>query len=144
MATTTVYGPAAQSLLAGEFGVIAGSTSLKCALFTSTYVPDPDLHRYLSQITGEVADASYARQTLALVTVTYNAATDVTTVDCDDITFPNLTATMRYVVFFRDTLDPATSPLLLYWDLGADETSTAAPYAITIDATGLLRLSKGA
>lgn len=149
MATTTVYGPAAQSLLAGEFGVLAGSTSLRCALFTSTYVPTGD-ERYFSALTGEVADASYARQTLTNVTVTYDAVADTTILDCDDVTFPNLTASIRYIVFFRHVetaavFDPAISPLLLYWNLGAaDEVSSAAPYVVTIDATGLLRLTKGA
>lgn len=137
-----VFNPLAQSLMAGELGVLDASTTIKCALFGPTYVPDPDF-RYLDQLQGEIVDASYARQTLTGVVVTYSATTDTTTLDANDVTFPNLSATVRYVCFFRDVGGAAaTSPLICFWDLGADEVSAAAPYVVTLPALGLVTMTK--
>lgn len=142
MALTYVFGGATLSLLAAEFGMVDASSSLRCALFTSAWTPNGDL-RYLSEMSGEVTDASYARQPLTGVVVTYDPAMDATVLNADDVTFPNLTAVVRYVVFFRDGGTPEASPLLVYWDLQAPETSTAAPYVVTIDPAGLLRIVAG-
>lgn len=140
MATARAFGPLGQSLAAGALGSLAGATDLQCALFTSALVPTYD-EQYLLALTGEVADASYARRTLTGVTVTYDTSANVTVVDCDDIIFPMLTATVRWVVFFRDTLDPATSPLLVIWDLLANESSAGADYTLIVDPGGLIRIA---
>lgn len=144
--TARVFGPAAQSLLRGEFGDVtlvapaAGAVTLKALLIQGGYTAQPDA-RYRSELTFEVTDASYTAGGVALtnVTVTYDAVTNTTTLDCDDVTFPNLTATIGCIVFYRDTGVAATSPLLVDWVLDPAETSTTAPYVLTIAPEGLLR-----
>lgn len=137
--TARIFGPTVQSLLKGEFGDVTAAGALKAALFT--VAPSADA-RYLSELTGQVADASYTAGGVALttVTLTYDVATNTVMLDCDDITFANLTATgIIAVVFYRATGVATTSSLLLAWDISPAESSTAAPYVLTIAVEGLLR-----
>lgn len=137
-ASSLVMPYAAESLLRGRFGDLALAGELRCLLLTSTFVL-AQTEVYVSDLTNEVTDASYARVTCPNVTVAYDDQTGFTKLDCDDFAFPNLTAPdIQYVVFYSEQTTDADSPLLIVWDLGAPEASAAAPYAITIDAAGLL------
>lgn len=143
--TTHIYGPSVQGLLTGEFGDLRVAGVLKASLHTSVYVPNAD-HRYRSELAGEVSHASYTAGGKALtgVAVTYDALTNTVKLDCNDVIFPLLSATIRYVVFYREVLSagtpaPTLSPLALYWNLGADDVSTSADYTVVISADGLLR-----
>lgn len=73
-------------------------------------------------------------------TLTYDAATNKLVVDADDVTWNPSTITARWVVFYRDTGDPTTSPLLCRWDLGADTSSANAEFLLMLHASGLLNL----
>lgn len=137
--TARIFGPTVAALLAGEFGDVRAAGALKAALFT---VAPPADARFLSDLTGEVADASYTAGGVALTTVvvTYDAVTNTSTLDCDDVTFANLTASgIIAVVFYRATGVATTSPLLVAWDISPAEASAAAPYVLTIAVEGLLR-----
>jgi len=139
--TAKMYGKAIQSILNKEID-IDGDT-LKAMLCTSSYTPDQDAHRYKSDITNEVAaTGGYAAGGVALtgVTVTYDTATNTVKVDCDDVAFgSSTTITARYAVFYDSTPgSDATRPLIGYWDFGANESSTASPFTLVINAAGLL------
>lgn len=138
--TSFVFGPAGQSLLAGQVGDVAVAGALKAMLLTSTYVKNQDA-RYKSELTNEVVGTNYVAGGKALtgVVVTYDAATNKAKLDCDDVTFDNVTVTARYAVFYRDTGVATTSPLLVLWDFGADVVATTSPFVLEIAATdGLL------
>lgn len=123
---------------AGTVPTTAAGVRLKALLVGAA--PSQDL-RYSSELTGEVIDASYTPGGVELtnVLVTYDTLTNTMKLDCDDVTFPNLTALVGGVVFYRDTGTPATSPLLMDWVVSPAEQSTTAPYVLTIAPEGLLR-----
>ena len=78
--------------------------TLKCLLTTSSYTPSAT-HSQLSDITNEVTDSDYARQTLGSVTF-----------DCADISFGSaVTITGKYAVLYDDTA--TNDPLIVYVDL---------------------------
>lgn len=119
------------------------SGAIKVMLTTGTYVPVV-AHAFKSEVTGEVVDASYPAGGVALPNKrqTADPSTGVVVLDCDDIVFPDLTApAIRYAVFYADTGVAATSPVLLWWDLGEEASSLTAPFTLALPSTGLLTIS---
>jgi len=116
------------------------SDTLKCLLTTSSYTPSAT-HSTLSDITNEVTDSDYARQTLTSVTVTETGGT--VTFDCADISFgSSVTITGKYAVLYDDTA--TGDPLLVYVDLdtgGGSVSSTSSTFQITINASGVFTLA---
>ena len=116
------------------------SDTLKCLLTTSSYTPSAT-HSQLSDITNEVTDSDYARQTLGSVTVTETGGT--VTFDCADISFgSSVTITGKYAVIYDDTA--TNDPLIVYVDLdtgGGSVSSTSSTFQITINASGVFTLA---
>ena len=116
------------------------SDTLKCLLTTSSYTPSAT-HSVLTDITNEVTDSDYSRQTLSNVTVTETGGT--VTVNCDDISFGSaVTITAKYAVLFDDTA--TNDPLIVYVDLdtgGGSVSSTSSTFQITINASGVFTLA---
>ena len=114
--------------------------TLKCLLTTSSYTPSAT-HSQLSDITNEVTDSDYARQTLGSVTVTETGGT--VTFDCADISFgSSVTITGKYAVLYDDTA--TNDPLIVYVDLdtgGGSVSSTSSTFQITINASGVFTLA---
>jgi len=114
--------------------------TLKCLLTTSSYTPSAT-HSQLSDITNEVTDSDYARQTLGSVTVTETGGT--VTFDCADISFgSSVTITGKYAVLYDDTA--TNDPLIVYVDLdtgGGSVSSTSSSFQITINASGVFTLA---
>ena len=136
MATATLYGPALAALTAGA--IDWATATVECALLDASYTPDQDGHAHASDLTGELTDASYARQTLAGKTSTYDAAANTQHLDADDITFPALSGTFRYAVFLVNTGTAGTSPLVAYTDFGADQVASGVDVTLQVDAAGVL------
>jgi hypothetical protein len=139
--TALVYGLAQQSLANSEIDF--DTDTIKVMLCTSTYTPNQDTHRYKSSVTNEVTGTGYTARgaTLANKAVTYTAGTNVLMLDADDPVWSNSTITARYAVFYKDTTVDATSPLICYWDFGADVSSTAAAFTLALSASGLVTLT---
>lgn len=137
--TAKWYGQALVSAFNKE--VDLDTDTLKVMLCTSSYIPDQDAHRYKSSVTNEVVGTGYTAtgQTLAGVTVTYNASTNTTTMTANTSTWPSSTITARYAVIYDSTpATDATRPLLCYVDFGADVVSASGAFTITWDVTGIL------
>lgn len=131
------YGQGIASLLNKEVDWLTDTAV--CLLLKNTYTPDQDNHQYISSLTGEATDGSYARQTLGTKTQTYDTGTNVMKLDCADVTFATLTETnLRYAVFAMDTGADNVSPLLCYWDFEANQSPTAANFVLNISASGLI------
>lgn len=140
--TAKAFGLFAKSLVNKE--VDLDSDSLKVMLCTSAYTPDQDTHQYKSQVTNEVTGTGYTAggQALTGVTVAYDAATNTVKLDADDPSWAGSTITARYAVFYDDTpATAATKPLISYVDFGADISTTAGAFSLTLDANGIVRLS---
>lgn len=121
--------------------------ALKCALATSTYVPDQDVHDFFNDVTNEVVGTGYTAGGATLTSVTastsqYTGATNVWAFDAADTSWATSTITARYAVVYDSTPGTAaTNPLLFYVDFGADVSSTAGTFLITWAAGGLAKVT---
>ena len=135
--TSKVYGSAQRSL--GNKEVDLDSDNLMVMLCAAAYTPNQVGHRYKSDVSSEVSGTGYTAGGQALTGVTVSYASNVLTLDCADPVWSGSTITARYAVFYDATpATDATRPLLCYWDLGSDQSSTAGPFTLTIAATGLI------
>jgi len=109
-------------------------------LATNAYTPSQTGHATIADITGELTDASYARVGLAGKSQVY--ASGILTLNASDTTFPALVSTnIRYAIFaMQETLD-ADSPLLGYWDLGANQNANVNDFKLIYHAAGFLTIA---
>lgn len=137
-ATASVYG-LALGALASKAIDWSGDT-IKVALCDNTYTPAQDTHQYASDLTGELTDASYARQTLASKTSTYDAASNALKLSAANPVFTALTGTFRYAVFIDDTGTAGTSRLLGWTDFGADQVAAGVDTTLTVGTSGIFTI----
>ena len=97
-------------------------TAIKIAFCTASYVPDIDTHDFFDDITNELSGGGYTAGGYALDTkaVNLDTANDRAEFDAADEAVSGITGTYRYVILYKDTGTPATSPLIGYWDMGAN------------------------
>lgn len=136
-----VYGLAQQSMLSEEIDFV--NETVKVMLATSAYTVNQDTDRYRSAVTNEVVGTGYTADGLTLTskTVSYDTATNVLKLSCANLSWPASSITARYAVFYIDTGDASSDPLLCYWDFGADVTSVGGPFDLTVNAAGLVTLT---
>ncbi len=139
MTISTAYGLAYKGLGLGRFDFTAGT--FKVALAGSAYTPDVDADEFFDDISNEIVGSGYTAGGLTLTGLawTYDAVSRRCVLSCDPANWTPLTATIRFAVAYRDTGDPATSPLLSYVDFESDRTPTGSPFIVTY-ADGLFRL----
>ena len=89
-------------------------------------------HRVLGTVGGG--------QALANKSVNDDAITQEGFFDADDLIWSNLTVTFRYIVIYKDTGDPKTSPLIGYIDLATDRSIVESNYMIQWASNGILRI----
>ena len=114
--------------------------SIKVALCTASYTPDQDAHQHYSDLTNELSTGGgYTKGGIALTgrTATYDAATNKTTLDADDVSIATATFDCRYAVIVDDT--PAVNkPLLGYVDFGETISPRNGPFVITWSEDGAI------
>ena len=139
--TAKVFGLAQQSLANKEIDF--DSDTVKVMLCASSYTPAQDTHRYKSDVTNEVTGTGYIAggATLTAKVVSYDAASNTLKLTADAIVWATSTITARYAVFYISTGTDATSPLLAYWDFGADQSSAAGSFTLTPAAGGIVTLT---
>lgn len=143
--TGRFYGGFMQSLVNKEIDL--DSDAIKVMLCTSAYTPDQDTHRYKSSITNEVSGTGYTAggATLASVTLNYNASTNTLTLDAADVSWSGATLTARYAVVYDGTPgSDATRPLIAYFTFDQDISSTAAPFQLIWDTSGIASMTVAA
>jgi len=139
--TATPYGQFQQDLLAGVHNITADTT--KAALLTSGYTPNFDTHvSFADVVANEVSGTGYTAggNALANKVISYNAATNVTSVSADPTSWASLTATCRYAVIYRVGGSNATSNLIGLIDFGADRTYAAEPFQLSFPS-GIVNIS---
>lgn len=141
--TANVYGLFYKSAFNKELDL--DTDTIKVMLCTSSYTPNQDTHQYKSSVTNEVTGTGYTAGGLTIVspTVTYNTGTNTVTFDSTtDPQWTGSTITARYAVYYDATPgSDATRPLISYVDFGADVTSTAGNFTITLDAAGIFTVT---
>lgn len=134
-----IYNGARYDILRGAVNL--NTDTLKAMLVTSAYTPNIDTHRFRSDVTGEVA--SGLGYTTGGVTLTNKAFTqdntnDRANFDADDPSWATASFTARGLIIYKDTGTTTTSPLLFYYDFGADKTGNGGTFVASVDPIGLI------
>jgi hypothetical protein len=144
--TATLFG----NYFVGQFGSTAArrvdwpADTVKCALTTSAYTPDADVHDFFDDVTNEITGTGYTAGGVSVTTktVSYDSASNETRLDCDDPAWTGLVATFRKAVFYKSTGTASTSPLIMWVDLGADVAlGVATNWSLVIPATGIWKVT---
>lgn len=114
------------------------SDTIKCALVTSSYTPDQDVHQYFADITNEVTGTGYTAggATVSSPSLTYTGSSNTLKLDGGDVSWTSSTITARYAVVY-DSTPASNKPLLVYVDFGADVSSSSGTFTITWDSSGI-------
>ena len=103
-----------------------------------------DSHVFFSDITNEVSGTGYTAGGAALAnrTATQDNTNDLAYFDADDTSWPTSTiSAIRYVIIYKDTGTPSSSPLVGYIDLVTDHSSSADTFLLTWDAAGIFKIT---
>lgn len=131
-----MYGQALSKLASGAINFLGGAPQVM--LTTGLYVPDQNVHTFVSDVTSEVVNATYSRQALATLTSAYDAPTNTLKLSCDNVTWTASSFTAAYAVFYCVGASDAVSPLLCYWDFGGDVPGAGSDFVLQINAAGLI------
>ena len=119
--------------------------TIKVALLTSAYTPDDYTDSVWSDVnTHETSGANYTAggSSVANKALTYRLGSPgLVMLDGDDVLWPNLTATFRWGVIYKDTGNDNTSPLLARVDFDSEQVVSDLTFAIVWDADGILTAS---
>jgi hypothetical protein len=74
-------------------------------------------------------------------TLGYTAGTNVIKFAASNVTWAASTITASYAVIYKNSGNPATSPLMGFVDFGAVYSSSAGDFTITWDAGGILTVT---
>lgn len=124
---------------------VAGDT-IKCALLTSSYTPNIDTHDFFDDLTNEVSGTGYTAGGASLTTKTWtlNTSLDKFVFDADDVSWPTSTITARYAVLYKSTGTASTSPLIMIFDFGGNQSSLASEFKIVWNSGGIFELAQAA
>ncbi len=99
---------------------------LKVALVTSSFEFDPDIHKFFSDVTGEVEGFGYEAGGKRIIQrIPYYKAIDygLVSLSFEDTTWPYSAITARGAIIYEFTGTVSTGRILDYRDFGADKSS---------------------
>lgn len=139
----TFYNSYKKNLLDGSIDLV--NDTIKAMILTSSYTPNIDTHNFIDDVSANEVSASGSYSaggiTLASKTTTQDDTDNEGVFDCADFSATAATISGRYVVFYKDTGTPSTSPVICYDDLTSDKISTAGTWAYTVPAEGLININ---
>ena len=137
MASIT-YNSFKKDLLEGSIN-LEGDT-IHLALVRAAYTPDQDTHTVFDDITDESAGTGYVAggKALANKAVTQDNTGDQGKFDADDVEWTVSSVTAGGAVLYKNSGDPATSPLIRYFEFDAEYTTGGTTFKISWPANGLL------
>lgn len=117
--------------------------TIKVMLVTSAYTPDQDAHEFKSEVTNEISGTGYVAggQALSNKAVSQDNINNKSIFDADDVTWTASTITARGAVLYKDTGNPATSPLICYMDFGSDRSSSNGDFTLQFNTAGILNFN---
>jgi len=141
MSSVIPYNKVRYEVPLGNIDFDSGGDTFKIALMTDSYSPDVDNDDFWSDISAdETSGTGYTAggETLANQAVTREDANDRAVWDADDVVWSASTITAAKAVIYKDTGNPATSPLIGYMDFGGNRSSVASDLTILFDSSGIL------
>ncbi len=131
-------------VLLGTAGLDFTTDTFNVLLADSSYAIDPETDTFLDDLTGEISDAGYTAggETLTGVSWTFDSGDAQGVFAADEVEWASIDTDVRYAVVYKDTGSSATSPLVLWIDLGVDENPGGALFRL-VWADGVLVLAIG-
>ncbi len=108
----------------GSFDWDDGTQTFRVLLTTTSYAPNAD-HDFVADVTNEVTGGGYVRKDVTGRAVVIDDANDRVDHDAGNVTWTALTAAFRYAVVYRFVTNDADSPLIAYFDLGAQSVTSS-------------------
>lgn len=120
----------------GAGTIVPATDTYKVMLVTSTYTPNKGTHTKRSDVTNEVTGTGYTAGGMTVVcTPATNTTTHVWTLTPATSTWTTATLTARGAVIYKSRGGASSADeLVCYEDFGADITSTAGNFVVTITA----------
>lgn len=124
----------------------AAGTTVKIALVTSTGAPNRATHDFWNDLSGnEVSGSNYIAGGNAIANKTVSVASNIITFDADDPATWSQHASgfsnARYAILYKDTGNVATSPLMMYYDLGSDKGNVSGDLTLQLATDGIATLA---
>jgi hypothetical protein len=114
----------------GDSSLSWTADTVRTLLVDATYVYDAD-DNFVSDISGELNDASYARVTLGNKSVTEDDTNDLASLDADPADYGALTnETPAGIVVFKFVTNDADSPLISFSNAGFGAVANGAGYVV--------------
>ncbi|MCW5876895.1 MAG: hypothetical protein KIS85_08435 [Anaerolineales bacterium] len=135
-----VYNAAKLSLLQG--GLDLAGDDLKVALVTADYAADADAHEFFADVSAEASGSGYAAggKPLPGAALTRDDANDQAVFSADGLIWPVATFIVRGAVLYKDSGDPASSPLLAYIDFEEELEISGEDFLLQWHQNGILTL----
>ncbi len=129
-----------------NINLASGGDTIKAMLLDPDYVPDYDTHDFINDVSAEeivVTGYTAGGATLANKTVTRDDTDNEAAADADNPTW-TITGSVafRYVALYKDTGTPATSPILVIFDMGETVSIINGTLTLTLNAEGYLNLTR--
>lgn len=137
-----IYNAGKLALLKGEVQPLAHT--LRAALVTDAYLANKDAHAVFADISHEVTGTGYTGGGKALsgVTLVQDNANDRAALKADNVVWSVGAFTARAAVLYKDTGNPATSPLLAYMNFGGDHTVSGDDFNLEWSPEGVIYLGE--
>ncbi len=137
-----IYNAGKLALLKGEVQPLADT--LRAALVTEDYVADKDAHAFFADVSHEVSGTGYTAGGKALtgLSLSQDNANDRAAVLAANVVWPVGAFTARAAVLYKDTGNPATSPLLAYMNFGGDHTVSGEDFNLEWSPEGVIYLGE--
>lgn len=123
-------------------GIDLDTDTFKVMLCTSSYTPSQDNDDFINDASSaEVTGTNYTAggATLGSTTVTQDNTNNRGVFDAADASWTTASiANIHYIVVYKDTGTPATSPIVAVYDIGSDVTVINGTFTVQWHADGLL------
>jgi hypothetical protein len=128
---------------AGKLAILSGAIqplvhTLKVALVTAAYMASKDGHDFFNDVSGEVSGTGYAAggQALSGVSLAQDNAADRAGLHASDLTWAVGTFIARGAVLYKDSGNPATSPLIAFMDFGENRSVAGQDFTLEWNPDG--------